>query len=183
MRTLPLAVETHRLEGRRTTMKSKPKRNPIRSTVLASIVLATCAFAAAAYAQPSFVGSFTLPHEVHWGAALLPAGDYTIVVDSLDGPATIRSAKGEGRMFTPAPIQTDGGKGKCSLFITIFNGERRVRSLNLPRLGQSLIYAPLSKEERETLPSKSSWNRCRWSPPRSRASEVGIAPMEEGMSR
>jgi hypothetical protein len=132
-------------------MKPKARRETTKTILVAFVVLATCALAVGANAQSSFVGSFTLPHEVHWGGVLLPAGQYTISIDSPEGPAVIRSARGENKMFTPAPVSTDCEKGGSSLFVTVDGGEHRVRSLNLPQLGRLLVYKPLSKEERGML--------------------------------
>ena len=42
--------------------------------ILAIFTLAMCAFTATANAQ-SVMGRFTLPYEVHWGTATLPAGE------------------------------------------------------------------------------------------------------------
>jgi len=43
-----------------------------------------------------FRGTFTLPFEVRWGGATLPAGDYTLQVDSVSAPQFIR-VQGEGK--------------------------------------------------------------------------------------
>lgn len=113
--------------------------------------LAVCGFAAAAKAQPSYEGRFTLPHEVRWGTVVLPAGDYSIIMDSVSAPALVWSANGETKMFTTPPMIADREKGDASITVTVNGNERIVRSLNLPELGKSFTYKPLTKAEREQL--------------------------------
>lgn len=115
------------------------------------VVVATCAFTAAAYAQPSFLGKFTLPYEVHWSQAVLPAGVYYIRMDSQTGPAVVSSASGNWAMYTNPPTIADSEQAGAFLTITMTGNERRVRSLNLPELGKSVIFAPLTKSEKEEL--------------------------------
>jgi hypothetical protein len=117
--------------------------------MLAILTLAMCASAGAANAQ-SVTGRFTLPYEVHWGTATLPAGEYTITMDSLHSATLVQSANSQS-FFTRMPKIDDSMKRPTSLVITSFQGERRVRSLNLPQYGRSLIYEPLTKAEREQL--------------------------------
>lgn len=119
--------------------------------LLLGVLIATCAFTAAANAQPSFVGKFTLPYEVRWGQAMLPPGEYSIRMDSVAAPAVVRSASGSRAVYTQHPMIADSEKGGACLTITLHGNERRVRSLNLPGLGKSLIFAPLTKTERETF--------------------------------
>ncbi|PYU35027.1 MAG: hypothetical protein DMG31_04785 [Acidobacteria bacterium] len=132
-------------------MKTKTIRRLLTLRLLVIAALTTCAFAAAANAQASFTGKFTLPYEVRWGTAVLPAGDYSIRMESSSAPALVWSAGGENKMFTVTPIAANSEKGAARLYITFVRGERRVRSLNLPELGRSLIYEPLTKNEREIL--------------------------------
>lgn len=130
-------------------MKTETIRHTVRLLVI--VTLTACAFATAASAQSSFTGKFTLPYEVHWGTVMLPAGDYSITMASPTAPAEVWSANGKTKMFTVIPIAADSQKGAASIFITVRGNERRVQSLNLPQLGQSLTYEPLSRSEREAL--------------------------------
>ena len=115
-------------------------------------MLAACALAGAANAQPpTFTGKFTLPYEVHWGKTVLPAGDYSITMDRLDSAAIVRSASGKARFITGFPTSGDTRKGGCFLYVTSNGGQRTVRYLNAPMLGKVLIYAPISKTEREEI--------------------------------
>jgi hypothetical protein len=121
---------------------------PTSWRLVLGILCAISTFAAAAYAQPSFAGKFTLPYEVHWGQSVLPAGDYTIRMGPT-GPAVIRSADGARALFTRIPAVADSEKGSAHLTITSTGSERTVRSLNMPGLGKMVIFAPPTKAERE----------------------------------
>lgn len=115
------------------------------------VLIATCVFAFGAYAQPSFAGKFTLPYEVRWGQAVLAAGQYSIRMNSVAGPAMITSANGSRTVYTQIPTLADNEKGGTHLTITNLGNERKVRSMNLPELGKLMIFAPLTKSEREEL--------------------------------
>ena len=76
---------------RRTTMKtSNSTRHSTTAKLILGVLFATCVFTAAANAQPSFEGKFTLPYEVQWNHAVLPAGEYSIEVDAKGMPAVLR---------------------------------------------------------------------------------------------
>ena len=124
-------------------------RHSTTAKVILGVLFATCAFTAAANAQPSFQGKFTLPYEAHWNHAVLPAGEYTIQVDSKGGPALLQSTSGDKAAYTGPSIIADPEKGAACLMVTIRGNERRVRSVNLPQIGVSLVFDPLSKTERE----------------------------------
>jgi hypothetical protein len=118
--------------------------------LLVAVVLATSVFVAAVNAQPRFQGRFRLPYEVHWGNVVLPAGEYTITLPPFEAAGLVRSASGKAQFIPFAPIE-DSKEGVSCLVITVRGDERRVLSMNLPQLGQSLIYERLTKTERETL--------------------------------
>jgi hypothetical protein len=127
------------------------ERNMKTVRVLAILTLATCAFAAAANAQ-SVTAKFTLPYEVHWGTATLPAGEYAISMDLLHTAITlVQSASNNVSFFTRIPVMENSSKSPASLVITSFNGDRRVRSLNLPELGKSFVYERITTAEREQI--------------------------------
>lgn len=119
--------------------------------LLLGVLMATVVFTVAANAQPTFVGKFTLPYEVHWGQAVLPAGEYSIRMDSIAGPAKIMPASGGWTVYTQFPSSADTEKGGTYLTITTLGNKRRVHSMNVPALGKSLIFAPFNKSEREEL--------------------------------
>jgi hypothetical protein len=119
--------------------------------ILFGVLIGTCVFAVAANAQPSFAGKFTLPYEVHWGQAVLAAGQYSIRMNSVAGPAMVTSADGSRTVYTQFPTIADSDKGGTRLTITNLGNERKVRSLNLPALGKLVIFAPLTQSEREEI--------------------------------
>jgi len=131
-------------------MKAKTMRHAIEVRLFAVVLLATCAFAAAANAQ-TIAAKFTLPFETHWGKNVLPAGDYSLTMDSSADVALVRSANGKTAFYAPIPIKADSDKGATALFVMVRGNERRVRSLNLPARGVSLIYPPTTSAEREML--------------------------------
>jgi hypothetical protein len=135
-------------------MKAKTIQTAIKVSVLGAVLI-TCLVALGANAQfggPSmFVGKFTLPYEVHWGKTVLPAGSYSIRMESHRSPAILRSASGKISAFVPTPIVSDSEKGDTRLTVMLRGNERRVQSVNLPELGELLIYEPLTKAEHEEL--------------------------------
>ena len=129
----------------------KIKNTTIRAKLLMAIVITTSSLTAAANAQPSFVGKFTLPYEVHWNHTVLPAGEYSIEVDAKEMPTVLHSTTSGRSVYTNIPILADGEKGAACLTVTNRENERRVRSVNLPQIGMSLIFEPLTQTEREML--------------------------------
>jgi hypothetical protein len=128
---------------------SNNTRHSITAKLILGVLFATCAFTAAANAQPSFEGKFTLPYEVQWNHAVLPAGEYSIEVDAKGMPAVLHSTSSGISANTSTPIVADLEKGAARLTVTIQGNKRRVRSVNLPGIGRSLIFDPLTKTERE----------------------------------
>ena len=123
----------------------------IRAIVFAMTLLAAIVLGGAATAYPTFSGKFTLPYEVHWGHALLPAGDYTMTMEPFESAAQVRAANGKTQFIPVFPSISDSLKGGTFLYITSNGGERTVRYLNLPSLGKALVYEPLTKPEREAM--------------------------------
>jgi hypothetical protein len=128
---------------------SNMTRNSVSAKLLLGVLLATFVFTAAANAQPSFQGKFTLPYEVQWNHAVLPAGEYSIEVDAKGRPAILHSVSTGNSALTSSPVIADREKGAAHLTVTIQGNERKVRSVNLPQIGMSLVFDPLTKSERE----------------------------------
>jgi hypothetical protein len=119
--------------------------------LILSVLFATCVFTSSANAQPSFEGKFTLPYEVRWNHAVLPAGEYFIQVDRKGVPVILRSKTTGRSVNSITPILADREKGAARLTVTTRGNEHIVRSVNLPQIGNSLIFEPLTKKERETF--------------------------------
>jgi hypothetical protein len=132
------------------TMKAKTIRHAVEVRLFTAVLLATCAFVAAANAQ-TFSGRFTLPFEAHWGKIVLPAGNYTINLDSRYNVALLRTANGRAVGFAPIPIVSTSDKGATALLVMIRGDQRIIRSLNLPASGVTLVYPPATDAEREML--------------------------------
>ena len=119
-------------------------------TKLVVALFVACVLTMTANAQP-FSGKFTLPYEVHWGKTVLPAGDYSIRIDSADWRAFVYSANGKTQMIAAIPTAHDSLKGGTFLLITSNEGRHTVRYLNLPMLGEVVTYIPLTKVEQEEI--------------------------------
>ena len=121
--------------------------------VLFSIV----AGGAAAIAQTSFNGTFQLTSATRWGNAVLPAGHYWLTLGSVQYPAlpagviVIHSEDWKVSAMAPAKFDAQAAPGGNYIFVTGSGNNREVRSLNLPQLGRSLVFKPLTRRERETL--------------------------------
>jgi aspartate oxidase len=130
----------------------KSNRN---STVVRNLVLALASafiFAGIASAQgPAYKGQFTLPFAAQWGAATLPAGDYTFTLNSTNMPDTITIEQGQRYvalvMAQDAPA-SDASKAS-ELIVTRSGGHARIRVLHLAALGTDLLYAVPKAEGRE----------------------------------
>jgi hypothetical protein len=125
-------------------MKVKITRYATRVTLFAAALLTTCLFAGSVNAQAGIQGKFTLPYEVHWGQAVLPAGEYllTFTPDSMVGTRlVIRNAKNDRFVaFESVNIREDSKKGESALLIGTRGGQRIVHSLTIAELGQVFVY-------------------------------------------
>jgi hypothetical protein len=133
----------------------KSNRNYNRIGLFAVAVLAVCFSAMPANAQLAAAkGSFTLSHEVHWGAAALPAGDYTFSLDSQAGNGILTVCDGKTR-HAVALIRTGVREDKTSsptsdLVLVYRHGKAFVRAMELKEMGVTLFYI-LPKGERQFL--------------------------------
>ena len=115
--------------------------------VLFSIVVG----AVAANAQTAFHGKFQLTSAARWGKAVLPAGEYTLTIDSTQSPIVIQSVNGKASAMAVAESNVSAAPDGSYIFITGSGADRTVRSMNLPQLHRSLVFKPLTQRERETL--------------------------------
>ncbi len=126
-------------------------RNSKLLRLLGLALLAVCFNAGHASAQV-FQGKFTLPFEARWGQAILPAGDYSFRLDSVDPACLVQVYRGNrvvAMLLAQANTQADSGRAQ----LTVVRGA--VRTLSLPSIGVVLQYAPhhfkhlTAPEERE----------------------------------
>ena len=129
------------------------KANFSRILAIAAIALVTiCASATPASAQSAYRGSFTLPNDVRWANAVLPAGDYKFDLASVGLPARISLWGPNGGAFITTAITDQKNDGGASVMtIERRGGMRFVSDIYLADLGLHLHYkAPsLPKSEQE----------------------------------
>ena len=137
----------------------------LTAKLLAAALVATALLAATTMnATPPFQGKFSLPYEVRWGRAMLPAGEYWLRVDYV-GPATIvtvqraESGKKVAMLLSPVSEEDKNTKDGSALLIASKGGQRIVHSLKLAELREVFIYDPslargrgTTKEARQTQP-------------------------------
>lgn len=116
-----------------------------------AVLLAVVAGAVAANAQTAFHGKFQLTSEVRWGKAVLPAGEYTFTMSSVQSPIVIQAVNGKASAMAAAVTSVDAAPGGSYIFTTGSGANRTVRSMNLPQLHRSLQFKPLTRAERESL--------------------------------
>lgn len=131
-----------------------------RSLTVVTLLVVTAAVAGSlagtANAQAVLKGTFTLPYEVRWGQAVLPAGEYSITFDSLSRPARVTPATGRGGVFVMALAIDDASQDQpTALLVTRGERGRIVRSFNWREGGKAFVYKPFTKAERELLASAS----------------------------
>jgi len=126
---------------------------------LSAAVLAVLAVSESSASAQSLTVSFTLPHEVTWGKSVLPAGDYTITVDSPRRPALVRSQAGQGHaLVLPTTVNPAIGDQPSALILGQGEKGQEVRYLNLREANVSLGYGlgkPGRKVARRSEPEPS----------------------------
>jgi hypothetical protein len=121
-------------------------------TIVTLGLIAVCASARPAAAQNAFQGNFTLPNEVRWANAVLPAGEYYFSLKSAGLPAQITLSGPNGKAFvlTSATNQRAAGESS-SLTIERHGGTRFVREMYLAGLKLHLRYGAPSMPKNERL--------------------------------
>jgi len=104
-------------------------------------LIAICTSASSASAQNAFQGKFTLPNDVRWGNASLPAGDYTFSLNSTTMPGWVMLRGPNGGVFILTSVIDERNEGDSSkLTIEHRGGTSFVRSMYLADLGVELTY-------------------------------------------
>ena len=111
-----------------------------------------------ANAQTALRGGFHLDHPVRWTDTTLPAGDYTVELESVGKPGhlIVGSADAKKRVFVMPTSIRDAEQGGTEMQLTQQNGEWVVETLNLPQLGIQLKFAGLSAKDRNELAKKNT---------------------------
>jgi hypothetical protein len=107
-------------------------------------------FAGTAQAQ-FYSGKFTLAHEARWGNATLPAGEYSLAMDSIRGPLRVIDSSGQIRALVSGSLEDPRNGQPAALLVTRDGAERTVRALNCPAWGHNFVYKPFTRAERELL--------------------------------
>ncbi len=104
-------------------------------------VLAAATFAIGADAKsPMFKGRFSLPYDVHWGAVVLPAGEYTIENNDPARPQFMY-VRTEGKAYVLLAGPTADFRGSASqLELENINGARFVKRLEVASSGTSYTF-------------------------------------------
>src|SRR5262249_52977306 len=118
-----------------------------------TLALVALALSISAIAQTTVAGKFHLDEEVRWGAATLPAGDYTLSLDRTQSPyqAFVRSTDGKLTIITPIGSTNDAVSDQSFLKVDGVSGNRRIDGFNIAPLEIYLSYQPMTKLEREQL--------------------------------
>ena len=75
-------------------------------------------------------GTFTLPFEVRWGMAILPAGDYSFKLDNTNSIVTIRG-ENQTAMVLSLARSTNNHAGSSALIVARHGKRGTVRALRL----------------------------------------------------
>ena len=129
------------------------RRFILRATLFLFALAATSVLASSARAQaisPEFVGNFTLISPVHWGNGTLPAGHYTLRIESMRSPimVSIRNDRNIHVIFAMSLATEDYISGPDALQLTTKNGQPVVQSLVLGELNRVLVFEPSPKHKR-----------------------------------
>lgn len=133
-------------------MSSILKAIPMKLPLL--FLFCICQLPTVANAQiTNLQGKFRLQQEVQWGKATLPAGEYSLTIDSTKDNTPFAIVRSRDGKETALAIPTAAGKSEPGgSYILIANdGSRRVRLLNLPEAQLSLSFGPMTKRELEVL--------------------------------
>jgi hypothetical protein len=116
------------------------------SRIVTNLVLALAGafiFAGVANAQVVCAGKFTLPFEARWDRAVLPAGDYSFTLDSVEPFARIQLYRGTKAVaLIQSGAYDEVSSGASALTVVSDSAGNTVRDLSLPEIGMVFHYAP-----------------------------------------
>jgi hypothetical protein len=120
------------------------KKNLSTVQLLTLGLLVSFLWAGVANAAPPYRGRFSLPYEVHWGHAVLPAGEYLLRFVDVQTFVfvVIQDAKSGKEVAYLAPSTKSEAQGKSALLIAEVGNQQVVHSLRLAELGEVFIYEP-----------------------------------------
>lgn len=115
---------------------------------IASLFVAAGSLGAAEGGPPEFAGSFTLPSQVYWQTAVLPAGTYAFTMDYFDAWERITITQGTKAIGYVLLRASGDGSTHDQSSLQIVNQE--VRALHLAPMGKT-YYFVTAKKQREML--------------------------------
>jgi hypothetical protein len=120
------------------------KKNISTVQLLTLGLLVSFLWAGVANAAPLYRGRFSLPYEVRWGQAVLPAGEYLIRFQDVQTRVfvVIQDAKSGKDVAYLAPVTDSEAQGKSALLIAEVGNQQVVHSLRLAELSEVFIYEP-----------------------------------------
>ena len=120
------------------------KRSILRATLFLAAMAASLTLAGAARAQEAFVGKFTLPSPVSWNKTSLPAGTYSIRIESTAAFPMADISRDDStssfRMRVMCIGIGDYRNGSSALHLTGRKGALMVHSLVLADLKKEIVY-------------------------------------------
>jgi hypothetical protein len=126
------------------------KTNRIRTLAMAALGLFAAAALASTASAQSCIGKFTLRNEVRWQGNVMPAGDYSFVLESAALPAKLLLRGPNGTQILMPTVQSRSRDGQQSFMaIERRHGSGHVRELYLAPIGVHLFYhvPKIPKEE------------------------------------
>jgi hypothetical protein len=112
-----------------------------------SLTILAVGLSAGLLSAEEFGGQFTLPFEIQWGETAIPAGDYTLILDTAVNPymVTVREKLKDNvvmRITTVGRNAWSPSDNRSALVLVRTGGKGAVRSLRLSTPGVELNYAP-----------------------------------------
>jgi hypothetical protein len=133
------------------------RSNRIRIFACAVLGLFAACISARPAAAQAFQGSFTLPEEVRWQSAVLPAGDYTFTIASTTFPARIViRGKNQAAVVMTVGLSEKPMEAPSHLKIERRGEARYVRELYLADINLHLRYFVPKPENRDLLAQDSA---------------------------
>jgi hypothetical protein len=130
----------------------KISRNRLLGIVAIGLLVIGVGVSQAVAQNAAEIGSFTLPFEVRWNSAVLPAGDYTFTMDStgLTGTMNLRGPNGAIFLHTMALSDKDTNQ-QSALSIESRGNTRFVKELYLSDRGRHFLYWPPKVQDNERV--------------------------------
>ncbi len=136
-------------------MNSKKNLSTIRLLAL-GLLAALLSVGVVSAQSPIFKAKFTLPYQVQWGKAILPAGEYWFSLDPVTPSRLTLHGQGQAAVFLMPRRISEGNAGKMSVLVIERGGDRStVRALRLAELNVVFEYVAPNTETREAKRNKS----------------------------